>query len=148
MMREKLEAQLRGDEGNSTCVYRDNLGYWTIGVGRLVDARKPGSGLRPVEVSFMLQNDIEDRINELDKRLPWFKNLDEARRGVLLNMAFQMGVVGLMKFETTLKRVESGDYTGAKRSMLQSLWAQQTPARAARLAKQMETGQWQFAPGV
>jgi lysozyme len=139
-----LTRQLRGDEGVKPCVYRDSLGFWSIAVGRLVDARKPGAGLRPVEIDFMLRNDIADRVNQLTRRLPWFANLDDARRGVLLNMAFQMGVDGLMAFTETLALVKAGDYAGAAREMLNSAWAKQTPARAQRMAKQMATGIWQF----
>lgn len=144
-MKQELTKQLRIDEGVKAQAYQDHLGFWTIGVGRLVDSRKPGSGLRPSEIDFLLQNDIDDRIEALTRRLPWFQNLDDARRGVLLNMSFQLGVDGLMGFKNTLAMVESGDYMGAARNMMQSKWADQTPARAARMAEQMRTGRWQFA---
>lgn len=144
----ELVRQLNGDEGRKACAYQDHLGFWTIGVGRLVDKRKPGAGLRPAEMDFMLTNDIEDRVQQLTARLPWFTKLDEARQGVLLNMSFQMGVAGLMGFKNTLKMVENGDYDGAAAGMLRSLWATQTPARAQRLSLQMRTGVWQFTPGT
>jgi len=70
---------------------QDHLGYWTIGVGRLIDKRK-GEGLSAEESAYLLSNDIEKRDKELQKRLPWAVKLDDARYGVLLNMAFQMGV--------------------------------------------------------
>lgn len=144
----ELVRQLNGDEGRKPCAYQDHLGFWTIGVGRLVDARKPGAGLRPAEMDFMLSNDIEDRVQQLTARLPWFTKLDEARQGVLLNMSFQMGVAGLLGFKNTLKMVENGDYDGAATGMLHSLWATQTPARAKRLSLQMRLGVWQFTPGT
>lgn len=147
-MKNELTKQLKGDEDVRKHVYKDHLGFFTIGVGRLVDERKPGSGLRPSEMDFMLQNDIDERIEALTRRLPWFQNLDDARRGVLLNMSFQMGVDGLMGFKNTLAMVESGDYMGAARNMLQSKWANQTPERASRLADQMRTGVWHYAKGT
>lgn len=147
-VRPELVRQLRGDEGVRSCVYKDSLGYWTIAVGRLVDARKQGSGLRPVEIDFLLQNDIDDRIDALTRRLPWFQDLDDARKGVLLNMSFQLGVDGLLEFEHTLALVQEGKYENAAHAMLQSLWAKQTPARAQRMADQMRTGLWQYAPGT
>jgi lysozyme len=145
-MRQELDRQLRGDEGVRRHVYKDHLGYSTIGVGRLVDARKQGSGLRDDEITYLLNNDITDRIDALTRRLPWFQNLDDARRGVLLNMSFQMGVDGLLGFERTLALVRDGQYDLAAHAMEQSLWATQTPARAARMAEQMRTGLWQYAP--
>ena len=143
-MKAELIRQLKADEGVKPCVYKDHLGYDTIGVGRLVDSRKPGAGLRPVEIDFLLQNDIDDRIEQLTKRLPWFNRLDDARKGVLLNMAFQLGTDGLLGFKNTLSMVEAGQYANAAQGMLQSKWANQTPARAERMAKQMETGVWQY----
>lgn len=145
-MKSELVRQLRGDEGVRSCAYRDSLGLLTIGVGRLVDGRKPGAGLRDHEISFLLQNDIDDRIEALTRRLPWFQNLDDARRGALINMAFQMGVEGLLKFERTLALIRDGQYDAAADAMLQSKWAQQTPARAARMAEQMRGGAWIYAP--
>lgn len=147
-MKTELIRQLKGDEGVRSTVYSDSLGYATIGIGRLVDPRKTSVGLRQIEIDFMLQNDIEDRINMLSKYLPWFQNLDSARQGVLLNMAFQLGVAGLLAFKTTLALADKGDYNAAADAMLQSKWAQQTPARAQRLAAQMRTGQWQYAEGA
>ena len=144
-MKAELTRQLRGDEGDKATVYKDHLGFDTIGVGRLVDKRKPGAGLRPDEIAYLLNNDIDDRIEQLTRRLPWFQNLDDARKGALLNMAFQMGVDGLLGFTRTLALVESGQYDLAAHNMLQSLWAKQTPARAKRMADQIRTGQWVYA---
>jgi lysozyme len=143
-VRTELVRQLKGDEGVVPHAYQDHLGFWTIGVGRLIDKRK-GGGLRPDEITYLLNNDIDDRINELNRRLPWFQNLDDARKGVLVNMSFQMGVDGLLGFVNTLKLVEQGKYENAAHAMLQSLWAKQTPERAKRMSEQMRTGLWQYA---
>jgi lysozyme len=143
----QLERQLRGDEGREKFVYPDSEGWWTIGIGRLVDKRK-GGGLRDAEIDFMFRNDVQDRVEALQQVLPWFIFLDIPRQGVLLNMSFQMGVQGLLEFKRTLSLVKQGAHAQAAAAMLQSLWAKQTPARARRLAKQMETGEWQFAPGA
>jgi lysozyme len=146
-MKQEITRQLRGDEAVVPHAYQDHLGYWTIGVGRLIDKRK-GGGLRPHEIDYLLRNDIDERIEELTRRLPWFQDLDDARRGVLLNMSFQMGVDGLLGFKNTLAMVKAGDYEGAAQGMLNSLWAKQTPDRAKRMSDQMRTGQWQYAPGT
>jgi lysozyme len=135
--------QLKRDEGVRQVAYQDSLGLWTIGVGRLIDGRKVGAGLRMKEIEQMLLNDIADREQALRLSLPWFDSLDEVRQAVLVNMAFQLGVVGLMQFKDTLNRVREGDYAGAAVAMLESKWASQTPERAKRVSKQMETGAWQ-----
>ena len=142
-MMEKLTAQLRRDEGTKATTYQDHLGYWTIGVGRLIDSRKPGAGLRPDEIDYLLRNDINDRVQALTKALPMlFPKLDEARQGVLVNMAFQLGTAGLLGFKSTLALIAAGKYAEAAEQMLNSKWATQTPARAKRLAEQMKTGEW------
>ena len=141
-MIETLTAQLRRDEGQRPLAYQDHLGYWTIGVGRLIDSRKPGAGLRPDEIDYLLRNDINDRVQALTKALPWFSALDEARRGVLINMAFQLGTAGLLGFKSTLALIAAGKYAEAAEQMLKSKWATQTPERAKRLAEQMKTGEW------
>ena len=137
-----IVSQLRRDEGEKLSVYQDHLGFWTIGVGRLVDPRR-GGGITPEESAYLLKNDITKREAELDSRLPWWRALNEARQGVLLNMSFQLGVTGLLAFRTTLKLVQGGHYQDAAEAMLLSRWADQTPGRAERLAEQMRTGEWQ-----
>ena len=135
-------SQLKRDEGEVLHAYQDHLGFWTIGIGILIDKRK-GGGLRPEESEFIFRNRLKLLDAELSDRLPWITKLDPARKGVLINMAFQMGVAGLLGFKNTLALIQSGKYQEAARAMLQSKWATQTPARANRLSRQMETGIWQ-----
>ena len=141
-MKAELTKQLRRDEGEVLSAYTDHLGYLTIGVGRLIDKRK-GGGITAEESAYLLSNDIDKRQAELLRRAPWMAQLDPARFGVMLNMAFQMGVDGLLGFKNTLAMVKAGDYSGAAAGMLHSKWAKQTPARAQRLSKQMKSGVWQ-----
>jgi lysozyme len=136
----ELAAQLRRDEGEESCVYRDSLGIFTIGVGRNVD-KDHGGGLRDDEITYLLNNDIDSRIDALTRALPWFQNLDDARKGVLLNMSF-MGVQKLLAFTKTLDLIRAGNYEAASVEMLDSLWAKQVGARAQRLSDQMRDGVW------
>lgn len=141
-MKEELVKQLRRDEGERLSAYQDHLGYWTLGVGRLIDARK-GGGITPEESAYLLSNDIDRCIESLETQLSWFKDLDEVRKAVLVNMRFQLGLKGLLGFKNTLEMIRKGQYQEAAEGMLQSLWAQQTPQRAQRLSKQLSTGVWQ-----
>jgi lysozyme len=136
-----LIQQLKNEEGSVPHAYQDSLGYWTIGVGRLIDERKGGL-LYPDEIDYLLKNDVKRATAGIEAALPWFHLLDEARQAVLIGMAFQMGVKGLLAFSTTLSHVRVGRYAEAAVAMLESLWARQTPERAARMSKQMETGEW------
>lgn len=133
--------QLKRDEGEVLHAYSDSLGYITIGIGRLIDKRK-GGGISEEESAYLFANDFNRTLSEVRRRIPWLDRLDVARQGVLLNMAFQLGVDGLLGFKNTLAMVERGDYERAADGMLQSLWAQQTPKRAKRLSDQMRDGRW------
>jgi len=138
-----LARQLEQEEGRVRHAYQDHLGYWTIGIGRLIDKRK-GGGLSDQEIDILVANDIDAKTNEVFAALPWARDLDPARQAVLVGMAFQMGTAGLLGFKNTLAMIARKDYEGAARGMLKSLWAQQTPARAHRMAEQMRTGTWQM----
>lgn len=138
--------QLKRDEGEKKAagrhvVYPDSLGYWTIGIGRLVDARR-GGGLSDHEAEYLLSNDVHRCARQLSDKLPWFSGLDQARRGALINMAFQLGVNGLLGFKKSLSLMASGYYKAAADEFLRSSWAKQTPARARRVTEQIRTGEW------
>jgi lysozyme len=137
-----LKSQLLREEGAESCAYQDSLGYWTIGVGRLIDSRK-GGGLSSDEIDFLLENDIKTKTREVLLALPWVPRLSEPRQAVLIGMAFQMGIGGLLKFKRMLGSIEDGQYVEAAEEMVKSRWAMQTPKRAYRMAQQMETGEWQ-----
>jgi lysozyme len=134
-----LTAELRRDEGVVRHAYQDHLGFWTIGVGRLIDARR-GGGLSEAEIDQLLANDIARFEAELDLRAPWWRELDPVRRRVILNMAFNLGVTGLLGFRNTLAAVRAGQWETAAAGMLASKWATQVGARATRLAAMMRTG--------
>lgn len=136
-----LKQQLIREEGAESCAYQDSLGYWTIGVGRLIDSRK-GGGLSSDEIEFLLENDIKTKTREVLLALPWVPRLSEPRQAVLIGMAFQLGIGGLLKFKRMLGSIEDGQYGEAAVEMLDSKWAQQTRERAKRLARQIITGEW------
>ena len=138
-MKSELSKQLRQEEEEVLSAYQDHLGYWTIGVGRLIDSRK-GGNITAEESEYLLQNDIKRKTEELLRKAPWTASLDPVRFDALVSMAFQMGVEGLLSFTTSLRLIKEGKYTEASEQMLKSLWAKQTPARAKRVAEQMKTG--------
>lgn len=137
MNRDALINQLLSDEGVRLKPYRCTAGKLTIGVGRNLDDR----GLTQDEAMYLLANDVRRVYSEVTNALPWIVKLNDARQNVLLNMAFQMGIAGLLKFKQTLSHVQAGEFNQAATAMGQSLWAKQTPARAKRLADQMRSGE-------
>ena len=125
--------ELRRDEGVKDYAYQDSLGYWTIGVGHLIDKRKGGK-MPDVIIDMLLRYDIDEKIAELNERLPWWGFLDESSQRVIVNMAFNLGVEGLLKFGKFMDALKDGDRNRAASEMLDSKWAEQVGARATRLA--------------
>lgn len=137
----RLAQMLEAEEGRVRHAYADSRGYWTIGVGRLIDKRL-GGGLSEDEIDMLLANDIRAKTAEVRTALPWIDTLNEARQAVLIGMAFQMGTSGLLRFVNTLGAVREGRFEDAAHSMMQSAWAKQTPKRAKRMADQIKRGEW------
>ncbi len=133
-----LHRQLIRYEGLKLRPYKDTVGKLTIGVGRNLD----DVGISEQEAMILLDNDIERARLDLAKALPWVKTLDSVRQDVLINMAFNMGIGGLLTFKNTLASIKAGDYADAANKMLQSKWARQVGLRASELSQMMRTGQY------
>lgn len=136
-----LEEQITRDEGVNKrggrhIVYRDSLGILTIGIGRNVEGR----GLSDDEALYLLHNDISDIRREFDRRIPWWNELDEARKNALINMGF-MGVERLMEFKHMLGALQMRDWAAASEQALNSKWASQVHDRAIRIARTFMTGE-------
>lgn len=134
--RQALKADLIRDEGLRLKPYLDTVGKTTIGVGRNLTDR----GISKDEAMAMLDRDMAETIDGLRHALPWWDALDGVRKRVLVNMGFNLGVPGLLKWPNTLSDVADGDYQSAAAKMRQSKWATQVGARAERLARLMERG--------
>ena len=134
--RDAMVRQLRLHEGERLKPYRCTAGKLTIGIGRNLDDR----GITREESAYLLANDIAAEERELLRALPWVATLDEVRQRVLLDTAFNMGIVGLLGFKRTLATIQAGDYQAAATMMLDSRWAKQVGQRAERLSRMMATG--------
>lgn len=139
MTDDEFLVMLKRHEGVVDHAYQDSLGYWTIGVGFLIDKKKGGK-LYPEEIDFILTNRLDKLVMELDNALPWWSSLSDNRRAVILDMAWNLGVKGLLGFKNTLECVRTGQYDKAAQGMLRSLWARQVKGRAIELAQLMKDG--------
>lgn len=133
----RLIEQLKLHEGVRDRPYKDSVGKLTIGVGRNLTDK----GLKPKEIEYLLMNDIMECIDDLNKYLPWWRQLNEVRQRVLMDMCFNLGIGGLLGFKNTLAFIQSGDYEQASQNMLLSKWAGQVGQRARRLSEMIRTGQ-------
>lgn len=140
-MIEELTKQLRRDEGVVLTAYHDLEGWLTIGIGRLIDEKK-GGGITQEEANYLLANDIRRTQKDLLHALPWAANLTDPRLGVLMAMAFNMGIRGLLTFKRFLAALERGDISTAAAEMIASDWSKQVGARASRLRQQLLESAW------
>lgn len=129
MNRTRLRAQLQLHEGRRAFVYQDTVGKATIGVGRnLVDR-----GLSDDEINLLLDNDITAAYNEAVRIIPGFNTLSEDRQHALIDMIFNLGAAGLLKFKKFLAAIEARDFERAATEMMDSKWARQVGQRAETL---------------
>ena len=133
-----LLSSIKQHEGFVSYAYEDGGGYWTIGYGTLIDKR--GGGITQDEAIYLLSNRLNAMIENLDTDLPWWRFLDDARQNVLAEMAYQMGVNGLLEFKNMLIHLKARQYPEAAQAGLDSEWAKvQSPARAKELMQIMST---------
>ena len=139
-----LISELRRDEGVRRSIYLDSVGIKTIGVGHNIAAHPLPDGFIPPltdeQIDGLLASDLLLVFSGLDAHIGWWRTLSYARQRVLANMAFNLGINGLLGFKNTLQKIKDGDYDGAATGMLSSKWAGQVGDRAKRLAKMMREG--------
>ena len=148
-----LKSELIRDEGFREMPYRCTAGKLTTGVGRNLD----DNPLTPEEIKvvghdgrtrainrdaavFLLGNDIQAVMRDLDRALPWWKSQDEVRKRALVNMGFNLGLRKLLGFKNTLAAWKAGNYDMAANGALASQWAKQVGNRALRIAQMIRTG--------
>lgn len=141
-----LKQQLEFEEGRRLKAYTCTAGHKTIGIGHNLDVKPAFNGQRIPDIisdqicDLIFDRDLNDTITQLN--FVWLANtkLDPARRDAVINMCFQLGVNGVMKFKLMLNALERSDWVAAKAHALDSSWAKQTPERAERVAEQLLTG--------
>lgn len=136
-MLDDLVDDLKGDEGWRPFAYQDHLDNWTIGYGFLVDERKGGRLPESIGRAWLLHL-VTEIWAELTRREPWILHQPDDVQRALGNMAYQMGVDGVLGFRNTLSLLKSGQRVAAGIEALDSDWARnQTPRRARRVAALM-----------
>ncbi len=131
-----LIEQLTKHEDCKLKPYRCTAGKLTIGVGRNLDDR----GITAAEAHHLLGNDIAKCAKELDNSVQWWRQMNLTRQRVILDMCFNLGLEGLLKFTNTLEAMKNEHYSSAADNMLQSKWAKQVGQRAKTLATMMRVG--------
>ena len=135
---QKVLDQIKKHEGLSLTPYKCSAGALTIGYGHNLDER----GISEEAAELLLKQDAQIALNQAKANVPCFKDLSEARKYVVVDMLFNLGLSRFMGFKKMLAALSAGKYKTAAKEMLSSKWATQVKRRAQFLAKIMETGKW------
>jgi lysozyme len=126
----QIISDLERDEGVRLKPYLDTVGKTTIGVGRnLTD-----NGITAAEARMLLQNDLSRISDELDRVVPWWREMSDSRQNALVNMAFNLGMPRLLTFKKMMLALENGNFETAWAEAMGSKWAAQVGKRANRIA--------------
>ena len=92
-----------------------------------------------IKAERITEGEVADIDTSLSNLLPWYKDAPFVTKTILINMAYNMGVKGLLGFKNTLAYVKQGNYAQAAKNMKLSLWYSQVGSRGEELVKRMET---------
>ena len=137
-MTDKVAAFIAKNEGIRLHPYRCPSGHLTIGVGRNLDDR----GITYDEALYLEANDIRRVNGELDEGLPWWRELSAVRQAVLVDMCFNLGFNGLLRFVKMLMALQRRDWGQAAAEIRDSEYYSQVGDRAERLIRMIETDEW------
>ena len=122
---------IKNHEGFIDHVYKDQLGLDTIGYGTLMPITED-------EATLLLQHRLDNMILELSNKQPIYNRLPKEKADIIAEMAYQMGIGGVLNFHNMWKALDNSDYEKASAEMLDSKWANQTPQRAKELSERMK----------
>jgi lysozyme len=138
MTKDLTRTLIEFNEGRRNKLYQCTAGFWTVGVGRNLEANP----LSDAAIDFLLDEDIAAVEAQLDKHLSWWREHDEVRRAVLIDLAFNMGINGLLGFKNTLAAFRAKNYEAAASGLEKSKWFSQVGNRGPRIVNMVRTGQW------
>jgi len=140
------------DEGFEQFPYDDETGKrvsapagkLTIGIGfNLSDA-----GLSMVECMFILKNRINMLDVTLSTNLHGYSELDEVRQSALINMAYNLGINGLLAFHDFILFVTGNDYIHAANDLRATKVYQELTHRYERISEAILTGKYPDALNI
>jgi lysozyme len=127
-------ARLKVDEGFRATTYVDTRGNMSVGYGCNLDV-----GLTQYAASALLTAQATECANSL-ATYTWANGLNDVRASVLIELAFNLGISGLMNFQRMIAAIRSGDWQSAHDQLLDSDAARELPARYGMLADLLLTG--------
>lgn len=126
----KIRKMFERDEGLRLKPYKCTAGKTTIGFGRNLD----DVGISEQLAVAMLSEDVQKAIKGCEKIFGSTWHIwSENRRLGWVNLIFNLGYDGLLKFKNTLRAAQCEDWQLVEQNLRQSLWFKQVGSRAERV---------------
>lgn len=113
---------------------------WTVGYGHTGPEVGPSTVFTQPQAEAHLISDVAAAMHVLDGHEPWWRAMTPNRQRVLAEMTFNLGYGGVSGFHRMMADLQTGNWSEAAASMLDSLWARQVGRRAQTLAQRMIDG--------
>ena len=111
-------------------------GKIAIGLGRDLSSR----GISEDEAYYLAQNDIARATADLDRVVPWWRDMSKARRNVFVLIVYQIGVDRFLDLQSMIGGALAGHYEDAADGLISSEWAMTNAHHANDLNLMMREG--------
>ena len=132
-----LKERIKSNEGFSSKPYKDQLGYLTIGYGHLILPNENillKKQINKKELEEIFEKDFKKALSNFNNTFKPF-TLNEKESELLIEMIFQLGIKGCLKFKNLIKNIKKGNKHLVCFDMMDSLWYKQAPSRVGALIK-------------
>lgn len=147
MNRGSLLSDLARDEGYRPNLYDDANGKNLVKGSTIIGHPTIGHGWCPETAAcppdlaeYILGYFADQTWADLTKAAPWITTMPEPCQRALCNMAYQLGVSGLLKFNVFMSLMREGKYKEASDDLTTTLWFRQSGQRAPRIQALIEQG--------
>ncbi len=122
----------------SPSIYTDKTGHPTIGYGYNLSVYSY-EGKRITKAYGLLTDILKENYKAI-LSYGWYKNLDAMRRMVILDLSYNLGLNGLLKFKQSIKAIEDKNYALAVERLQKSPYFNQVKKRASRNMEILKLG--------
>lgn len=140
----ELKERIKEHEGYRSKVYLDSLGKRTVGFGHLCveDFWEDNKEYDKELLENIFEKDFQNAFEQVENLCNDYDlDITPTATEVLIEMVFQLGIGNVKKFRRMIAALQEQDYETASVEMLDSRWAEQTPARAEELSLIMKDAQ-------
>ena len=108
-----LKKRIKSNEGFSSKPYKDQLGYLTIGYGHLILSNEKillNKQIHKKELEEIFEKDFKKALSGFNNTFKSFI-LNKKETELLIEMIFQLGIKGCLKFKNLIKNIRKGNKT-------------------------------------